>query len=383
MKAFAAAPEPGTELGRHRVLCPSAAIRVSPLALGAMSIGDAWAGSMGSMNKKAAFELLDAFVAAGGNFIDTANSYQNEQSEAWIGEWSTARGNRDKLVIATKYSSDYRAHELGPEGSSSNYGGNSRKSMHLSVRDSLQKLQTDYIDLFYVHFWDYTTSIKEMMDGLHLLVEQGKVLYLGASDMPAWVVSAANTYAVDNSKTPFSVYQGFWNVMKRDFERDIIPMARMFGMALVPWGVVGGGKFQSAKALEERKRTGEDLRSFMAPKEQMPDDIKASEALAKVAAEHGIESVTAVALAYVMHKAANVVPIVGGRKIEHLHDNIAALSLKLTEEQIASLETATPGFDVGFPQNLGLVDPQVTGYSPWLERTTRLRWPNAGRQTSI
>ncbi|KAH6605555.1 aryl-alcohol dehydrogenase AAD14 [Trichoderma cornu-damae] len=379
--AFLAAPEPTSELGRLRILSPSAGIRVSPLALGAMSIGDSWSDLMGSMDKESSFKLLDAFYEAGGNFIDTANNYQNEQSESWIGEWAASKGIRDQLVIATKYTSDYRTYELGG-GRAHSFQGNHRKSLHLSVRDSLKKLQTDYIDILYVHWWDYTTSIKELMDSLHIVVEQGKVLYLGASDMPAWIVSAANTYATDNGKTPFSVYQGRWSIMERDFEREIIPMARQFGMALSPWGVIGGGKFQTKKALEERRQKGEKLRSLAASPTQTPDEEKISEALAKVASEHGIESVTAIALAYVLHKAGNVFPIVGGRKVENLKDNIQALSIKLTDEQIEYLESVKP-FELGFPTSFVGPDPNVTGFSWRLDRTAKFAFPNAGALKSV
>lgn len=196
------------------------------------------------------------------------------------------------------------------------------------------------------------------MDALHVLVVQGKVLYLGISDTPAWIVSAANTYAREQGKTQFSVYQGRWNIMLRDFERDIIPMARHFGMALAPWDVLGGGKFQSKKQIEERKKAGEGLRSFMGDA-QSPQQEKVSAALEKVAGEHGIESLTAVALAYVMQKTPNVFPIIGGRKVEHLKD-IQALSLSLSDEQIKFLEGQTE-FDIGFPGNFVGVDPKWTG----------------------
>lgn len=232
--AFNSAPEPTTELGRHRIFSATAAIRVSPLQLGGMSIGEAWAGFLGSMDKETSFKLLDAYYEAGGNILDTANNYQDEQSETWIGEWMKERGNRDSIIVATKFTTDYRSHAIGKGPQAANFSGNHRKVIHLSVRDSLVKLQTDYIDILYIHWWDQTTSIKELMDTLHMLVEQGKVLYLGVSDTPAWIVAAANTYAVDHGKTPFSVYQGRWNVMNRAFERDIIPMARHFGMALAP-----------------------------------------------------------------------------------------------------------------------------------------------------
>ncbi|KAJ8096599.1 putative aryl-alcohol dehydrogenase [Lipomyces tetrasporus] len=204
---FKPAQEPPTELGRYRILSSTAGIRVSPLQLGAMSIGDAWSGFMGSMDKATSFKLLDAYYEAGGNFIDTANNYQNEQSEIWLGEWMSERKNRDQIVIATKFTSEYKGYSLG-QGKTPNNCGNHKRSFHMSVRDSLKKF-----DILYLHWWDYTTSIEEIMDGLHILVEPGKVLYL------------ANIYARAHWKTPFSIYHGRCNVMLRDFERDIIPMA--------------------------------------------------------------------------------------------------------------------------------------------------------------
>ena len=358
-EVFQPAPEPATELGRYRILSSTAGIRVSPLQLGAMSIGDAWNEFMGSMDKDASFKLLDAFVEAGGNFIDTANNYQNEQSEAWIGEWMAARQNRDQLVLATKFTTDYKSHALG-KGNAPNHCGNHRRSLHVSLRDSLRKLQTDWIDVLYLHWWDHTTSIEEVMDSLHILVLQGKVLYLGISDSPAWIVSAANEYARARGKTPFTIYQGRWNVLLRDFEREIIPMARHYGMALAPWDVLGGGKFQTKKAIEERKKAGEGLRQMLGPAHQTDEEVRMSEALAQVASEHGIESVTAIALAYVMAKAPNVFPLVGGRKVEHLRDNIQALKIKLSSKQIEHLESVRP-LDPGFPNNFIGPDPKVTG----------------------
>ncbi|KAI4746554.1 putative aryl-alcohol dehydrogenase Aad14 [Aureobasidium sp. EXF-12298] len=377
MSLFAPAPEPATELGRLRILSSTAGIRVSPLQLGAMSIGDAWSEFMGSMDKKQSFALLDAFVEAGGNFIDTANNYQNEQSEQWLGEWMKERGNRDQMVIATKFTSDYKGYDLG-KGKAANHCGNHKRSLFMSVRDSLKKLQTDFIDILYLHWWDHTTSIEEIMDSLHILVEQGKVMYLGISDTPAWIVSAANYYAKAHGKTPFSIYQGRWNIMLRDFEREIIPMARHFGMALAPWDVLGGGKFQSKAAIEERKKKNEGLRKMMGSSEQNEDEVKMSAALEEIANEHNV-TVTAVALAYVMSKTINVFPLVGGRKVEHLHDNIKALTIKLSDEQIKKLEDVRP-FDIGFPNNFIGVDPTISGQPSWLlGASASLAWQKAAK----
>jgi len=313
---------------------------------------------MGSMSKEDSFKLLDAYKDAGGVVIDTANNYQNEQSETWIGEWMAERKNRDQMVIATKYTTPYRDYELG-KAAAPNYSGNHKRSLHMSVRDSLRKLQTDFIDILYLHWWDHSTSIEEIMNSLHILVESGKVLYLGISDTPAWIVSAANEYARAHGKTPFSIYQGRWNVMLRDFERDIIPMARHYGMALAPWDVIGGGKFQTKAQLEQRKKAGEGLRSMMG-EQQTENEEKMSGALEKVANELGDYSISAVAIAYVMAKAPNVFPIVGGRKVEHLKDNIKALEIKLSEKQIQELESVVP-FDLGFPGTFVGQDPKTNG----------------------
>lgn len=247
----------------------------------------------------------------------------------------------------------------------------------MSVRDSLAKLQTDFIDILYLHWWDHTTSIEEIMDSLHILVEQGKVMYLGISDSPAWVVSAANYYAKAHGKTPFSIYQGRWNIMLRDFEREIIPMARHFGMALAPWDVLGGGKFQTKAAIEERKKNGEGLRSMMGG-EQTEEEVKMSAALEEVANEHNV-SLTAVALAYVMSKTINVFPLVGGRKVEHLKDNIKALSIKLSDEQIKKLE-GVKSFDPGFPNTFIGEDPKISGQANFLlGASASIAWQKAAK----
>ncbi|GJN91667.1 hypothetical protein Rhopal_004690-T1 [Rhodotorula paludigena] len=352
---FGPSPAPKTALGRHRVLSPSCGLKVSPLQLGAMSIGQAWTSFMGTMSKEESFKLLDAYVDAGGSMIDTANNYQNDESETWIGEWMKERGNRDRVVIATKYTTNYRTYALG-KNEAIQYGGNNRRSMHLSVRDSLKKLQTEWIDILYMHWLSHDASIKEVMDALHILVEQGKVLYLGVSDTPAWWVAAANQYAIDHGKTPFVIYQGRWNVMLRDLERDIIPMCRQFGMAIAPWDAIGSGKLCTQKQLDERKAKGEKFRG--GADDRTETEIKYSEVLAKIAKEHGIESVTAVALAYLMAKTPYVFPIVGGRKVEHLHDNIQSLEIKLTAEQIAEID-GTQEFEFGFPHNFCGTDPSL------------------------
>jgi len=354
MSLFGAPPEPATKLGRYRVLSPLAGVRVSPLCLGAMSIGqsDTWASAgMGAMNKESSVKLLDAFYEAGGNFIDTANNYQDETSEEIIGEWAEQRGIRDQLVIATKYTTNFKRGK-GEIRQQVNYVGNSHKSMHLSVEASLKKLRTSYIDILYVHWWDYETSVEEVMNSLHHLVASGKVLYLGISDTPAWVVSKANMYARLTGKTPFAIYQGAWNVMERSFERDIIPMAREEGLALAPWNVLARGKLRTDAEEKRREETNEKGRQMGGTEwKRNEQEKKMSNALEKVAKEVGAQHITAVAIAYLQQKTPYVFPIIGGRKVEHLHANIEALDVVLTPEHIKFLEDTVP-FDPGFPNTM-------------------------------
>ncbi|KAJ6505317.1 aryl-alcohol dehydrogenase [Mycena sanguinolenta] len=343
-------PQPATKLGRYRQLAPRAAIHVSPLTLGAMAFGDKHVNmGLAAMTKEVAFDLLDAFFDAGGNQIDTANAYQEGNSERVIGEWAEMRGCRDQLVISTKYTlpsalgdNSIKQLEL--------YLGNNTKSMKLSLESSLKKLRTTYIDVLYVHHWDLHCSVEEMMDGLHILVLSGKVLYLGISDSPAWLVVKANDYAKANGKTPFVVYQGAYSVLQRDIEREILPMCRHEGIAIAPFRVVGGGHIRTDAEEERRRSSGEKGRSSFGPWERTPDEKKMCDALEAVAGQVGAKHITAVAIAYTMHKAPFVYPIIGGRSVEQLMANIEALDITLTDEQIAYIDSILP-FDKGFPNN--------------------------------
>ena len=253
------------------------------------------------------------------------------------------RQNRDQMVIATKYTTAFRAGH-GDKEIIINSMGNGAKSMHVSVAASLAKLQTSYIDLLWVHWWDYTTQVEEVMHALNVLVNQGKVLYLGISDTPAWIIVKANAYARQHGLRPFSVWQGRWSAEHRDVERDVIQMCASEGMAMAPWGTLGGGAF---KTKEQRKAIEEKAQKEGRNIEISPSTIKVAEVLEKVA-ERKKTLLTSVALAYVMHKTPYVFPIIGGRNIEHLKGNIEALTLKLTDEDIKEIESAKV-FDRGFP----------------------------------
>ncbi|KAJ5396268.1 Norsolorinic acid reductase B [Penicillium crustosum] len=326
-------PHTKSRLGRYRLLAPTAGVKVSPLCLGTMNFGNAWKETLGECTKDTTFSVLDAFYKNGGNFIDTANNYQDEVSEIWLGEWMETRGVRDQIVLATKYSSAHRLYNQSKI--QANFVGNNTKSLRVSEEASLRKLRTDYIDLFYVHWWDFGTSIEEVMTSLNQLVLAGKVLYLGISDTPAWVVSRANQYARDHGMRTFSVYQGQWNAAKRDFERDIIPMCHAEGMGICPWGALGSGSFKSASEREQLSKSQSNTGRKCQPR---PIEVQVSHILEDIAARHSTV-VTSVALAYVMHKVRYVYPIVGGRLVDQLLANIDALGLVLSEKDMRDIES--------------------------------------------
>ncbi|EKG21935.1 Aldo/keto reductase [Macrophomina phaseolina MS6] len=275
---------------------------------------------LGECSKETAFRILDFFVENGGNFIDTANVYQEQESERWLGEWMELRGCRDDLVVATKYTQFYK-----PDATVRyNYQGNHRKSMHHSLENSLKNLRTRYVDI------------------------AGKVFYLGASDVPAWVVSSANRYARDHGLTPFCIYQGKWSAADRDLEREILPMVRHEGMAIAPFGSLGQGKFKKEAGGGQAPAAAEgDARKLFVKKDKYKQVFNV---LDEIAARRGTLP-TSIALAYVVGKAPYVFPIVGGRKIEHLKANIDALDIVLTEREIEDIEAAVP-FEHGFPMDV-------------------------------
>ncbi|PWY67225.1 sterigmatocystin biosynthesis dehydrogenase stcV [Aspergillus sclerotioniger CBS 115572] len=355
MSDFFTPPKPKSLLGFHQVLSPTGGIKVSPLCLGSMNFGTAWESYMGECSKENSFAIMDTFFENGGNFIDSANAYHDGQSEQWIGEWMKQRGNRDQMVIATKYTTGCRRAHAATEPIQSNFVGNSIKSMHLSVKQSLENLQTDYIDILYVHWWDFTTSVAEVMHGLNALVLAGKVLYLGISDTPAWVVVKANEYARSNGLRTFSVYQGRWSAAVRDVESEIVPMCRDQGLAIAPFASLGQGRFRSA---EQRQ---EEYKGSARGAVQTEADIKISDALEEIAKRRGT-TIHAIALAWIRFKTPYVFPIIGQRKVEHLKANIEALKIDLSKEEMDEIDNAT-AFDPGFPMNFILGDRFSTSFT--------------------
>ncbi|KAH7380023.1 NADP-dependent oxidoreductase domain-containing protein [Pyrenochaeta sp. MPI-SDFR-AT-0127] len=342
MDPFAPPPKPETALGWHRTLSPTANVKVSPIALGGISIGNSWSKLFGKSEDP--FSLLDTYYHLGGNFIDTANTYNSEDSEKLIGEWMEKRGVRDQMVIATKYGAGYRAYNRDNEPLQSNFTGPSAKSMHISVRDSLRKLRTDYIDILYVHWWDIACSVEEVMRHLHALIMAKQVLYLGVSDTPAWVVVKANEFARRNGLTPFSLYQGRWNAAYRDMEAEIIPMCEDQGMAIVSWASLGGGQLVSA---EQRKKLDTDPDAGKGFYSASEDDIKVCGVLERLAKAKNA-TLQDIALAYLFHQSTNVFPIVGVQTIEHVKLLPATMGISLSKEEIDEIHGAVP-FNPLFP----------------------------------
>ncbi|KAL1735420.1 NADP-dependent oxidoreductase domain-containing protein [Schizophyllum commune] len=324
--------KPPSPLGVYRVLSPNAGLRISPLQLGGMIVREKTTGeSSPPLTQQKAFDALDAFYKLGGNVVDTANLPGSEFTEEIVGEWMEARGNRDEMVVSTKYTGNLKSGQQA--NIYTNFAGNNAKSLKLSIDSSLKRLRTHYIDILYVHWWDYRTSIREVMDHLHALVVAGKVLYLAIADTPAWVVSAANEYARMANKTPFCMYQGGWSVLDRAFERDIIPMARQYGMAVAPWNVFANGII-----CNDFDRSNND------------DNTKVLKALRKVADELHVESIRSVAIAYLLLKTAYVFPTVSGLDIDAFGEYLIALKISLTEQHFKRIENAKE-FDPGFPHS--------------------------------
>jgi aryl-alcohol dehydrogenase-like predicted oxidoreductase len=213
---------------RYRLFGPTG-LRVSELCLGTMTFGEEW--KFGA-SREESYSMFEAFGEAGGNFIDTANSYTFGTSEKLVGEFIARE--RDYFVISTKYSMNTRAEDI-------NCGGNHRKNMCRSLDESLRRLNTGFIDVYWLHVWDFLTPIEEIMRGLEDLVRSGKVLYIGVSDTPAWVIARANMLAELRGWAQFIGIQIEYNLIERGAERDLLPMARDLGLGIAAWAPLAGG----------------------------------------------------------------------------------------------------------------------------------------------
>ncbi|WP_225773265.1 aldo/keto reductase [Inquilinus sp. Marseille-Q2685] len=326
----------------HYRLLGRSGLRVSPLALGAMTFGTDWGWGA---DEPEARRIFDTYVDRGGNFIDTANQYTDGSSERLVGKFAADR--RDRLVIATKYTLPLRAGDP-------NAGGNHRKSLVRSVESSLQRMQTDYIDLLYLHAWDFTTPVEEILRAMDDVVRAGKVLYVAISDAPAWQVARMQTIADLRGWSPLIALQIEYSLIERTVERDLIPMARELGLGVIPWsplasGVltgkysradlgIGGG---NAEAAGTRKNVAAANGALTERGLTIAEEVKA------VAAEIG-RTPAQVALAWTLLNPTVTAPIIGARTVAQLEDNLGALDVVLSDGQRARLEAAS-AVDLGFP----------------------------------
>ncbi len=329
---------------KYRLLGRSG-IRVSELALGTMSFGTEWGWGA---DKEESRRIFETYANAGGNFLDTANVYTQGTSERYVGDFIAS--DRDHWVVATKYTMAHLDRE------DPNASGNHRKSLRRAVEGSLDRLDTDYIDLLWVHAWDYTTSVTEVMRGLDDLVRAGKVLYLGISDTPAWVVSQANTLAELRGWTAFSALQLRYSLIDRTAERDLFPMAREFDLAVTPWSVLGAGVLTGKYNRENPPDEGRAKEGAATVQRNL--DI--AEVVVEVADEIGC-SPAQVAIAWAQQQRPVVIPLVGANSAEQLEDNLGAADVTLDDEQLNRLD-AVSATDPGFPHNMIGPDGSAAGH---------------------
>lgn len=332
-----------TALDHYRLLGRSG-LRVSPLSLGTMTFGDEW--GWGSKPDEAR-RIFDRYVEAGGNFIDTANFYTNGTSEQLVGQFAADR--RDQLVIATKYT-------LGTRPGDPNAGGNQRKNMVQSVEASLKRLNTDRIDLFYLHAWDFTTPVEEVLRGMDDLVRSGKVVYLGISDTPAWQVSRMQAIADLRGWSPLIALQIEHSLVERTVERDLLPMAAEMGLGVVPWSPLAGGILTGKYGAADLKPSAPGETEVGTRKATMAvngrlnaRNLSIAEVVKSVAAEVGATP-SQVALAWSLTHPEVASPIIGARTLTQLEDNLGALTLELGAGHLAQLNDAS-AIELGFPHD--------------------------------
>jgi aryl-alcohol dehydrogenase-like predicted oxidoreductase len=333
------------KLDDYRLLGRSG-LRVSPLCLGTMNFGVAAAWGC---EEATAATIFDQYVERGGNFIDTANFYANGESERVVGR--LLLGRREQLAIATKYSLTMRPGDP-------NASGNQRKNMVQSVEQSLRRLQTEYIDLLYLHVWDERTPVEEILRSFDDLVRAGKVLYVGISDTPAWQASRMQAIAELRGWSPLVALQIPYSLAERTVERDLIPMAREMGMGVLPWSPLAGGVLSgkytdkdlvaASRPADMRQGTRKDMN--LATGRLTERTLAIANTVTALATE--MERTPAqVALAWTLLNPAVVSPIIGVRTHAQFDDNLAALQLCFGSDQIAALDAAS-GIELGFPHDM-------------------------------
>jgi aryl-alcohol dehydrogenase-like predicted oxidoreductase len=319
-------------------------LKVSELALGTMTFGEDW--GWGASKEQSA-RMFDAFADEGGNFIDTARNYTNGTSEEFVGEF--IKSDRDRFVVATKYS-------LNENPNDPNSGGNHRKSMIQSLEKSLDRLDTDHIDVYFIHAWDGLTPLDEIMRALDDQVRRGKILYVGFSDAPAWIVSRAHTMAQLMGWTPFSAIQVPYSLVERTVERELLPMAKALNMAVTVWSPLAGGLLTgkyNAPTQEAKRWTHESPMSAAYVNDR---NLKIAQVAIDIAYQIN-RSPSQVAINWIRQKKdqAEMIPIIAGRNVDQLKDDLNCLSFTLSPEHMQRLDDAS-AIDLGFPHDFLYTD---------------------------
>jgi aryl-alcohol dehydrogenase-like predicted oxidoreductase len=304
-------------------------LKVSPLCLGCMTFGTPARGDHPwTLPEQQSRPLIRKAIEMGVNFFDTANAYSDGTSEEIVGQALKDYTRRDEVVIATKV---FFPMSRGPNG-----GGLSRKSIFTAIDASLRRLGTDYVDLYQIHRWDPTTPIEETLEALHDVVKSGKARYLGASSMYAWQFAKALHLARENGWTPFVSMQNFYNLLYREEEREMLPLCQDERIAVLPWSPLARGRL--ARPWDsETPRTQTDTYGNKLFAASTESDRKIVEQVETIATAREVPRAQ-VALAWLVQKSVVTAPIVGASKPAHLDDALAALTLDLTEAELAQLE---------------------------------------------
>jgi aryl-alcohol dehydrogenase-like predicted oxidoreductase len=341
-------------------------LRVSEICLGAMTFGEEW--GWGASNEDSR-KVFDVYVDAGGNFVDTANNYTGGTSEKYVGEFIAS--DRNRFVLATKYTSNTRRGDP-------NAGGNHRKNMVQSLEASLKRLNTDYIDLYWVHAWDPMTPIEEMMHALDDMIKSGKILYAGISDAPAWVVSQANTLANLKGWTEFIGIQIEYSLIERTSERELLPMASALDVGVTAWSPLGGGVLtgkygRRRKDKDQQHNIDNDTKKILSKEEGSRLNVVASSEMANVLlkdrnliiaeevsrisndvghtqAQVALNWVRQQKLPRQQQRQSKIIPIIGARNTSQIKDNLACLEFELSEDQMQRLNEVSK-IELGFPHD--------------------------------
>jgi aryl-alcohol dehydrogenase-like predicted oxidoreductase len=320
---------------RYKLLGKSG-LRVSELCLGTMTFGETWGWGA---SKEESRKMFNYYVNQGGNFIDTSVNYTAGISETFIGDF--IEGKRDQFVIATKYTL------TNAENTDPNSGGNSRKSMMRAVETSLNRLKTDYLDILYLHAWDYLTPIEEVLRGMDDLVRMGKVNYIAISDTPAWIIAEANAIANLRGWSPFIGVQVPYSLLHRDLDWAVLPMAKHWEMAVLPWGLLSSGVLTGKFLNDVNKPTRVDQENL-----DLSDKAMNTIMTVQQISEETGRSMAQVAINWVrqQQERALMIPILGARTLEQLQDNMGVLDFTLTDEQLQQLDDVSK-IKLGFPHN--------------------------------